>query len=308
VPGAKPLKAVAAGRPVVLGVPLALPRQAREGLCQLAFEQLGAKALFLGSTAFLSVLGAGQATGVLLDVGEAGACAVPFVEGYPLAQCAARSSAGGALLSAGMAGFLQEAGAELPDGGSWPVAGREVKEQLAYVAPCFAEELQQLHGGKLSPQRCELPGGVPFQAARGEGFRCGELLFDPSSASSGGQPPGEAGAKALGIHELVVSSLRLQSDVNLRGRLLDGGLLLAGGSSLLKGLPERLLSEVRLQSPWVAPGKKPEEVQLHAPVERGSLAWQGGAALAECDVLRQLWTTRAQYREEGPGAIHRTFL
>lgn len=109
------------------------------------------------------------------------------------------------------------------------------------------------------------------------------------------------------VHELILATLRLQSDINMRGRLLEN-VLLVGGSSMFPGLAERLLQEIRECSPWVAPGKKRELVKVYALPDRGVLTWCGGAALAECDVFRQLWTTKEDYRAHGASAIHRTFI
>jgi len=248
---------------------------------------------------------------LVIDIGEAGACVVPVEDGFPLASCITRGTIGGAFLSDAMAGMMQEASLQLPEGAEWPIAGRLAKEHLAYVAPDFDQEMQRLRGGMLNPRRCNLPSGCSFESLHGEGFRCAELLFGTSSSSNSGNlqqtPLCKLASPEEAIPELIMSALRLQNKINLRGTLLDG-LLLAGGTSKLPGLPERLLHEVRSRSPWVAPGKKPEEVQLHAPPEREHLAWLGGASLAECDVLRQLWTTKSDFQEHGARAVHRRFM
>jgi len=256
-----------ADRPVILGVPLGTPRRAREELCELLFETCGAPAVFTGSTAFLSVLGAGLSTALVLDVGEAGATAVPVEEGFTLPHCAAFGGAGGGLLSRAMAARMKEARCDLPQGLGWADAGRLAKEQLGYVAPNLGEELQRL-GSEPVRESCACPGGGSFEAGRADAVRCAELLF--GSAAASGPDGGACLEGPVSLPDLVTSALRLQSDINLRGRLL-GDILLVGGTSQLPGLPERLLQEVRLRSPWVAPGKKLEEVRVIALPDRDVL-------------------------------------
>ena len=293
-----------ADRPVILGVPLGTPRRAREELCELLFESYGAPAVFTASTAFLSVLGAGLSTALVLDVGEAGATAVPVEEGFTLPHCAAFGGAGGGLLSGAMATRMQEAGCDLPQGLGWADAGRLAKEQLGYVAPNLGEELRRLRS-EPARESCTWPGGGSFKAGCADAVSCAELLFGSATASFG--PDGGAVPEGtVSLPDLITSALRLQSDINLRGRLL-GDILLVGGTSQLRGLPERLLQEVRLRSPWVAPGKKLEEVRVVALPDRDVLPWLGGASLAECEVLQQLAVTRADYFG-GQASAHRTFM
>eukprot|EP00747_Dinoflagellata_sp_TGD_P170890 gnl/TRDRNA2_/TRDRNA2_203633_c0_seq1.p1 gnl/TRDRNA2_/TRDRNA2_203633_c0~~gnl/TRDRNA2_/TRDRNA2_203633_c0_seq1.p1 ORF type:complete len:316 (-),score=47.72 gnl/TRDRNA2_/TRDRNA2_203633_c0_seq1:125-949(-) len=273
----------------------------REDLCQVMFEQLGATAVYVGSSAFFSVLGAGLSTALVLDIGEAGSYATAVDEGYPLAHSTASGGPGGKLLSEWMASAIQRATSVQASDVDWRLSGRMAKERLGYVASDFSEEMQKLQNGKLGPAAsCELPSVGSFEATSGEGFRCAELLFCPSC-------PAATDPACCGVHELIISSLRMQSEINLRGKLLEN-VLLTGGSSMFSGLQERLLREVRLQSPWVAPGTKPDSIQVHAPPDRDVLSWKGAAALAECDVVRQLWISRKDYNGSGPGAIHWNFF
>jgi len=291
----KPLADVA-DRAFLAAVPINSSCRIREDICNLAFE-FGASSAFVASTSFLAALGAGLSTAIVLDIGESGACAVPVEEGHPFAQCATRSGVGGQALNDCMAHLLQRGGCDVPSGME-ATLGRAAKEQLGYVAADFSAEQRKLREGILVPSSCEALDGS-FLARSGEGFVCAELLFNPSLSVST--------TSLLGIPELVMNTLRLQSDINLRGRLLEN-ILLVGGSSKFTGLPERLLSEIRSRSAWVAPGKRTEDVCVRVSEDQICCAWQGGAALVECDVFKQFSITRAQFVDEGAAAIHRTFL
>merc|ERR1719265_1817266 len=85
-------------QPFLLGVPLTTSRNVRDTLCQVILEQINAPSLYIASTPFLSVLGAGLNTALVLDVGQAGAFAVPVDDGLPLPHCASLGGPGGEFL------------------------------------------------------------------------------------------------------------------------------------------------------------------------------------------------------------------
>ena len=156
------------------------------------------------------------------------------------------------MLDEAMSYFLQDAGVALPEGLTWVEAGRAAKEAVAWVAQDFTLELQHLKQTdtvKQPPklQTCDLvgPGGKRciFQANRGEGFRCAELLFEP--ARLGNIPCSDSPLQTL--PEMVLASLRLQSNINVRGQLLQN-VVLVGGTSQLPGIQERLAAEIRCPS------------------------------------------------------------
>lgn len=291
--------------PVVLGLNATTTRRVQEEHAQVIFEQFNVPALFAGSSPFLAVLGSGLSTALVVDIGEGGASVAAVEEGYRTPHCAANGGVGGALLNEVLASMFQKK----PE---WKVmetahsqsVARTAKENLCYVAANYSNELRLSQQGDVAPRRFQLPGGPVLEATLGEGFRCAETLFDPSLSS---QWLGGRKERYTGIHELVFTAARLQTDIALRGRLM-GNILLVGGTSLIPGLTERLQEEVRRHSPWVAPGRKPEDVIVHAPAQRCEVVWRGGADLAKCDILRQLWTTRADYEESGAVVVRRRFV
>lgn len=56
-------------------------------------------------------------------------------------------------------------------------------------------------------------------------------------------------------------------------------------------------------------GPKDIKVRISAPQERIYSTWIGGSILASLDTFKRIWTSRKEYEEEGPRAIHRkTFI
>jgi actin len=47
------------------------------------------------------------------------------------------------------------------------------------------------------------------------------------------------------------------------------------------------------------------KIKLYAPPERQSSPWLGGSIIASRPVFQQMWITKAEYDEHGPGIIHK---
>lgn len=119
-------------------------------------------------------------------------------------------------------------------------------------------------------------------------FRAPEALFRPDLL----------GAEWPGIHEMVNACIK-RVDTDLRAQLW-GGIHLAGGTTMLPGLADRLLSELRQLAP------SPDmQVRLFSPKERRFTAWIGGSILAHLPTFRKMWVSAEEYQEEGASVIHR---
>ena len=285
---------------LIVSLPISTVRSAREELCEFLFEKQLARnsngktssvapSVCILSSTFLATLGAGLSTALVIDVGETETRVTPVEEGYPLQHCSAHGRIGGAALTQSMSEMLQE---------QRQSSAESAKEGSAWVAQDFNAELRRLKTLSMSASVSE------------KGFMCGELLFDGSGGDT--------------LPELVMTSLRLQSNINLRGKLL-ANMLLVGGTCQLPGLSTRLLKEVRAQSQWVAPGQGLDMVQVvqvygtstesaestesaGSAVPPAVLPWRGGSLLAKCEAVNDLAITRAAYERYGPQVVHQAFL
>lgn len=89
-------------------------------------------------------------------------------------------------------------------------------------------------------------------------LRIGEALFQPSIA----------GITDKGIHDKVFDSVS-KSDNEIRG-MLWCNVVLAGGTSMMNGLPERLQKDLKLLA------GSSTRVNIHAMPDRRNLSWTGG--------------------------------
>ena len=76
-------------------------------------------------------------------------------------------------------------------------------------------------------------------------------------------------------------------------------IVLAGGTTMLPGLQQRLVFELGRTAPG---GCIPE---LIAPPERAHAAWLGASILGSLSVASQMWISREEYDENGPLIVHR---
>lgn len=128
---------------------------------------------------------------------------------------------------------------------------------------------------------CDLPQEISLDSER---YLCAEALFQPSLI----------GLECVGLHETVYESIML-CDTDTRPQLLSH-VLLAGRSSLFEGIANRLRKELLALAPST-------RTRLCSPPERGLSAWIGGSILASLATFQQMWQSKEEYDESGPGII-----
>ncbi len=163
------------------------------------------------------------------------------------------------------------------------------QEDACYVAVNAAEEEKLLRTDArddiVVPYR--LPDGRTIELGA-ERFRAPEALFRPDLL----------GYEWPGLHDLVASAIK-RVDVDLRAALWEK-IHLAGGTTMLPGIGDRLLSELRLLAPAAD-----VHIRIFAPKERRFTAWIGGSILSHLPTFSRMWVTSKEYQEEGAAVVHR---
>ncbi|RNF26307.1 actin, partial [Trypanosoma conorhini] len=101
---------------------------------------------------------------------------------------------------------------------------------------------------------------------------------------------------APGFHEMTFQSIN-KCDIDVR-RDLYGNIVLSGGSTMFKNLPERLGKEISNLAPSSI---KPKVV---APPERKYSVWIGGSILSSLTTFQTMWIKKSEYDEAGPSIVH----
>ena len=88
-------------------------------------------------------------------------------------------------------------------------------------------------------------------------------------------------------------------DLDIR-RDLYGNIVLSGGTTMFPGIADRLQKELDALSPSSV------KVKIIAPPERKYSVWIGGSILASLSTFQNLWVSKEEYDEAGPGIVHRS--
>lgn len=115
-----------------------------------------------------------------------------------------------------------------------------------------------------------------------ERFRCPEIIMQPAMV----------GVDRAGLGEAVGVALR-RLPPQYRDQVMNGSILLTGGSSLFEGLDQRMLREIRQTRPL---GSNIKIVRGVSPLLD---AWRGASTFAS-ESFEKYSFTKADYEERGP--------
>jgi actin-related protein len=161
---------------------------------------------------------------------------------------------------------------------------RDIKEQHCYVALDLDAEFQKIEHVSQIEREFPIP-GRPSVRLTAQRFRCPEPFFDPQLIP----------VQSSGLPQLVAEAIEKTED--LAPQMLEA-VLLAGGSSMFEGLPERISRDVtRLMA-------ADAKVNVIAPPNRKDSAWIGGSILVSLATFSQMWVTKAEYDDAGASIIH----
>jgi len=103
--------------------------------------------------------------------------------------------------------------------------------------------------------------------------------------------------ESAGIHETTYNSI-MKCDIDIR-KDLYANIVLSGGTTMYEGIAERITKEITNLAP---PSMK---IKVVAPPERKYSVWIGGSILASLSTFQQMWISKEEYEESGPGIVHR---
>lgn len=259
------------------------PKQNREKITEIMFEEINVKALFLVPSAVLSLYASGRTTGLVVDSGYGVTHTLPIFQGYALGYACNRLDIGGLGVTFNLIKIFTERGYSFTTTRDQEIVN-DIKEKLCYVAEDFEEELSAADTSSDIEKNYGLPDGNVITVGS-ERFRAPEVMFKPSLI----------GIETGGLHDLAYHSI-MTIDQDVRTELF-ANIVLAGGNTMFEGITERMEKEISRLA------KRP--VKVIAPPERKFSAWIGGSILTSLSTFEEMWIVRQQYDHYGPGVINK---
>jgi len=262
------------------------PKQNRERMLQIMFDNFNVQATYVAIQAVMSLYASGRTTGIVMDSGDGVSHLVPIYEGYALPHAVIRLDLAGRDLTAHMVKLLTERGNAFTSTAEQEIA-RDIKEKLCYVALDYQAELAAYEqDGTKFDQTYEMPDGQLITIGN-ERFRCPEALFNPHLV----------GKESKGISDLTYQSI-MKCDVDIRKDLYNN-IVLSGGTSMYAGIAERMTKDISESAPASM------TIKIQAPPERKYSVWMGGSILCSLSTFENNWIMRSEYEEAGASIVHR---
>jgi len=274
--------------PILFSAPLYSPHANEQKLAEVLFETFHVPALGGALAPALALWGTCQASGLVVQLGHDLTQIVPIYDNKIIEEAACRTELAGAAQTRYLATILTENSKKFNDPTSADLLYNldGLKRTCCYTATNFAEEIDAYEASPAKNLEYTFSDGRTH-LLRTERFRVGELLFKPKIAGYETKP----------LHKLVYKTL-MKCPMDLR-KTLASNISLAGGASLLPGLPQRLEAELMAMLP------AGNHIHINSPKERLHTTWRGGALLASFSSWSSHLFTKQAYEEHGAAAVHR---
>ncbi|XP_066344806.1 actin-related protein 8-like [Miscanthus floridulus] len=224
-----------------------------------------------------------RTSGIVVHIGFNTTSVVPIFQGRVMYEIGVETVGQGALK---LTGFLKELMQRRNISCESLYTVRAIKEKLCYVAADYEAELR-----KDTQASCEVDGEGWFTLSE-ERFKTPEILFQPHMG----------GMRAMGLHKAVALCM---DHCYTSGTVGDDSwyktAILAGGSSCLPGLPERLEKELhQLLPPYISEG-----IRVLPPSFGTDSAWFAAKMISNVSTFTEAWCVKKKQfcqktRRNGP--------
>ncbi|XP_077237465.1 actin-related protein 8 [Tasmannia lanceolata] len=273
-------------QPIVVSIPIchsddtesakASRRQLREAIYSVLFD-MNVPYVCAIDQAILALYASRRTSGIVVNIGFNVTSVVPILRGKVMREVGVEIVGQGALK---LTGFLRELMQQRNMNFESLYTVRTLKENLCYVAADYEAEL-------LKDTRAvfEVRGEGIFTLSK-ERFQTGEILFQPRIG----------GLRGMGLHQAVALCMDhcFAAEATIDNTWFKT-VVLAGGTSCLPGLPERLEKELHN----FLPPSISEGIKVIPPAYGVESVWFGGKLVANMSTFREAWClTKKQFRQK----------
>ncbi|XP_003802077.1 actin-related protein T1-like [Otolemur garnettii] len=270
-------------QPVLMTEPSMNPRETREKLAEMMFENFNAPAFYLSNHAVVALYASACITGLVVDSGHGVTCTVPIFEGYALPHAVTKLYVAGRDITEHLIQLLFARGCTY-SGILNKALVNDIKEKMCYVA--------------LEPWRdlCRKPREIfrEYRLPDGNVIHLGDQLHQAPEVLFA---PDQLGIHNPGLSKMVCSSI-MKCDADIQ-RNLFAEIVLCGGSTLFPGLEERLMKELEELA------SKGTPIKITASPDRCFSAWIGASIMTSVSTFKKMWVTSEDFKEFGAPVVHR---
>ena len=213
------------------------PKENREELTKLFFEEFNVPKLYLGTQAVLSLFASGKTTGTVVDCGDGISHTVPIYEGYAIPHAISKINLAGRDLNQYLMTLLQVKGISFSSSSDNQSAIKKIKETCCYVAEDYDAEKKSAQEQKSNMRSYTLPSNEKISLGL-EMIQCPEHLFSPGAGMN---------KDIDGIHKFTYDSI-VKCDNDIKKDLFKG-IVLAGGTTMFEGMQQRMKKEIQALAP-----------------------------------------------------------
>ncbi|XP_042964817.1 actin-related protein 4-like isoform X1 [Carya illinoinensis] len=275
----------------------------------------------------LTSFASGRATSLVVDSGGGSTTVAPVHDGYVLQKAVVSSPIGGEFLSDCLMKSLGSKGITIKPRYSFkrkeirPGEFQIVDLDIPNTTESYSFYSQRVIASDIKECVCRAPDTpydesaysnipmTPYELPDGQTIEIGsdrfkipDVLFNPSLVQTipGMENYAETAHSVRGLPQMVIESIN-KCDVDIR-RELFSSILLAGGTTSMQQLKERLEKDLLEESPQAA---RVKVLASGNATERRFSVWIGGSILASLGSFQQMWFSKSEYEEHGASYIQR---
>ncbi|XP_050684217.1 uncharacterized protein LOC126979068 [Leptidea sinapis] len=262
----------------------------KERIAEVLFETFLLQDLYLALSPALVLHASGRTSGVVWENGASCSYSISVFEGFPLRHSTVNSVINGNMLREHLQRLFTKVGYSFSTPLELDILDK-IKKEVCYVARDYDIECAQSNSSGENKTSYALPDGQTI-LIRDERYQCPELLFKPH---------------LYGYNcSNIVDNIRLtisRSELDYK-TLFYNNIVLSGGSSMFKGISDRLLLELMKRGS--------DSVEMKPNVDalnfRDIAPWVGGSILANLSSYQNFWMTRQDYESDGVDRVNYKFF